>query len=331
MSEAMETAVLELRHVGKVFDAGKSTQFRAVHDVSLTVRRGECLGIVGESGCGKSTLARMITRLTDVSEGEILLCGRDISALRGRAIRNAYRDVQMVFQDPYSVLSPRTSVGTFLEDGLVYHGILRRREARQEAKRLMELVELPDELLDRFPHQLSGGQLQRVVIARAVSTRPKLVLLDEATSALDVSVQKQILKLLVELQRLYGLTYVLIGHDLAVVRTIAGRIAVMYAGAVVEELDAAELEAAMHPYTRMLLNSVFSIHDRGRKIIDLEEMRVSHGHGGAEGCPYRERCMFAGPVCAKRRPPLEEKRTGHSVACHNIRAVRVNEGQTGND
>ncbi len=318
MSEYKDSAVLELKHVGKVFDSGKDTAFRAVRDVSLTVRRGECLGIVGESGCGKSTLARMITRLTDVSEGEILLCGRDISKLRGRALRSTYRDVQMVFQDPYSVFSPRTSVGTFLEDALVYHGILRRREARQEAKRLMELVELPSGLMDRFPHQLSGGQLQRVVIARAVSIRPKLVLLDEATSALDVSVQKQILKLLVELQRMYGLTYVLIGHDLAVVRTISDRIAVMYAGMVVEELDAAELEQAMHPYTRMLLNSVFSVHDRGRKIIDLEEMRVSGGHTNTEGCPYRERCMFAGPLCAERRPLLAEKRTGHSVACHNI-------------
>ena len=317
MSETTH-AVLELKHVGKVFDAGKSTQFRAVQDVSLTVRPGECLGVVGESGCGKSTLARMITRLTDVSEGEILLCGRDISSLRGQALRNAYRDVQMVFQDPYSVFSPRTSVGTFLEDGLVYHGILRRREARQEARRLMELVELPAGLMERFPHQLSGGQLQRVVIARAVSIRPKLVLLDEATSALDVSVQKQILKLLVELQRQYGLTYVLIGHDLAVVRTISDRIAVMYAGMVVEELDAADLDHAMHPYTRMLLNSVFSIHDRGRKIIDLEEMRVSNGQAFADGCPYRERCMFARPVCAERRPPLVEKLSGHSVACHTI-------------
>ena len=312
-------AVLVLKNVSKVFDAGKESELRAVRDVSLTVRQGECLGVVGESGCGKSTLARMITKLSDPSEGEILLCGRDISKLRGRALRSAYRDVQMVFQDPYSVFSPRTSVGTFLEDGLVYHGLMRRREARQEAKRLMELVELPPELLERFPHQLSGGQLQRVVIARAISIRPKLVLLDEATSALDVSVQKQILKLLVELRQMYQLTYVLIGHDLAVVRTIADRVAVMYAGVIVEELDAADLEHAQHPYTRMLLNSVFSVRDRDRKIIDLEEMSVSGDSRSAAGCAFRARCPFAGPACAEIRPPLEEKRRGHKIACHNIK------------
>ena len=248
--------ILELRHVSKTFRTDDGREVRAVRDASLCVYPGESVALVGESGCGKSTIARMVTRLIDPTEGEIILCGRDTSKLEGKALRDLYRDVQMVFQDPYSVFSPRMSVGTFLGEGLVHHGIMTRAEATEEAKKLLELVELPAELMDRMPHQLSGGQLQRVVVARAVSIRPKVLMLDEATSALDVSVQKQVLALLMRLREEYKLTYLFIGHDLAVVRTIADRIAVMYAGCIVEELPSAKLDCACHPYTKKLLAAV---------------------------------------------------------------------------
>lgn len=260
MEEGKKTKLLELSHLSKSFYGGVCGSIAAVKDVSLSVRQGESLGIVGESGCGKSTLARMITGLTPPSSGEIFLDGQDITHLKRNQRRQIYRKVQMVFQNPYSAFSPRMEIGTFLEEGMVFHGMMDRAAAGREAVKLMEQVELSADLLHRLPHQLSGGQLQRVVIARAISIRPKLLILDEATSALDVSVQKQILMLLARLQREQNLTYLFIGHDLAVVRSITDRIAVMRAGEVVETLDSEHLsEAARHPYTKTLLASVFSV------------------------------------------------------------------------
>ena len=208
-----QSPILELRNIRKTFVGDDGREFHAVKGVSLNVWPGECVGIVGASGCGKSTIARMITKLSDPTAGEIILCGREIDKLKGKALRDSYRDIQMVFQDPYSLFSPRMSVGTFLCEGLVHHGIMTRTEASEEAKRLLQLVELPVELMDRMPHQLSGGQLQRIVVARAVSVRPKVLLLDEATSALDVSVQKQVLELLSRLRKELNLTYVFIRSE----------------------------------------------------------------------------------------------------------------------
>ena len=310
-----EAPILELRNIVKTFRTDDGREVRAVKGASLSVYPGECVGIVGESGCGKSTIARMITNLTSTTSGEILLCGREIADLKGAALRESYQDIQMVFQDPYSVFSPRMSVGTFLCEGLVHHGIMSRSQALEEAKRLLQLVELPVELMDRMPHQLSGGQLQRIGIARAVSIRPKVLLLDEATSALDVSVQKQVLDLLCRLRKELNLTYVFIGHDLAVVRTIADRIAVMYAGLIVEELPSADLDKAQHPYTQRLLQSVFSVHDRNRKVIQVEDMSVSANAQGAQGCPFRPRCPQAKPQCANLCPALKELGPNHRAAC----------------
>ena len=309
--------ILELRHISKTFRTDDGREVRAVRDASLAVYPGECVALVGESGCGKSTIARMITRLIDPTGGEIILDGRDISKLQGRELRNLYRDIQMVFQDPYSVFSPIMNIGTFLGEGLVHHGIMNRAQATEEAKNLLQLVELPPELMDRMPHQLSGGQLQRVVVARAVSIRPKLLLLDEATSALDVSVQKQVLKLLIRLRKELDLTYVFIGHDLAVVRSVADRIAVMYAGLIVEELNSDDLEKAQHPYTKRLLQSVFSVHDRNRKVIQVEDMSVTAAHQ-IPGCPFQPRCPLAGPACEGTSPPLRELEPGHRAACYAL-------------
>ena len=252
--------LLELKHVSKQFDLGRGKRLTAVSDVSFTVPAGESMGLVGESGCGKSTIARMITGLIPVNGGEILLQGKRICGLKGSAQREVYRHIQMVFQDPYSAISPRMPVGTFLTEGLVYFRIMSRRQASDEVPKLLRMVDLEPELAERLPHQLSGGQLQRVVIARAVSIHPELVILDEATSALDVSVQKQILKLLVRLQEEFHLTYLFIGHDLAVVRSITQTICVMKDGRIVETLPSAELaQRAQNAYTRQLLGAVFSM------------------------------------------------------------------------
>jgi oligopeptide/dipeptide ABC transporter ATP-binding protein len=280
------------------------------------VYEGECIGIVGESGCGKSTIARMITRITDVTKGKILLEGQDITALAQKDLKQIYKMIQMVFQDPYSVFSPRMQVGTFLEEGLVFFGLTTRSQARKEAETLLRMVELSPELLDRFPHELSGGQLQRVVIARAISIEPRLVILDEATSALDVSVQKQVLKLLVKLQHRLGLTYLFIGHDLAVVRSISHRIVIMYAGIIVEEIPSEDIEKkAAHPYTRKLLDSVFSIHDREKKKISLETLTMQDAGYEEHGCPYQKRCPFAQNKCKIDKPKLIDYGNGHKIRC----------------
>ena len=231
--------------------------------------------------------------------------------------REIYRQIQMVFQDPFSVFSPRMQIGTFLEDGLVYYQLLTRRKAAEEAVKLMRMVELPEELLNRFPHQLSGGQLQRVVIARAISIHPSLIILDEATSALDVSVQKQILELLVRLKKEQKLTYLFIGHDLAVVRSISDRIQIMYAGSVVEELRSENLKQAVHPYSRELLDSIFSVRDRHTERIQVKTLSLADAGYEACGCQYRRRCPCAMPVCAEKVPELTKagQEPGHTAAC----------------
>ena len=311
----MNDVILELKGVSKTFPAGKGGAVHAVRSVDLVLHRGESLGIVGESGCGKSTLVRMVTQLTDVSGGQILLDGQDVTSLPRRDRRQVWRKCQMVFQDPYSVFSPRMPVGTFLEEGLVHYGIMSRSRARRQVPELLRMVELPPELAGRLPHQLSGGQQQRVVIARAISIRPQLLILDEATSALDVSVQKQILQLLIRLQKELDLTCLYIGHDLAVVRSVTDRIAVMYAGSIVEELPSAELTAcAAHPYTRRLLDSVFSVDDRGTKEIQVEELGLETADE-VTGCPYAPRCALAQKRCTDARPALQALHADHRVAC----------------
>ena len=307
---------MELRNLSKTFGMGKGEHLRAVRDVSLAVRRGESLGIVGESGCGKSTIARMVAQLTEVTGGQILFDGQDVTNLpRGRR-RELWRRVQMVFQDPYSVFSPRMTVGDFLTEGLVHFGIASRARAREKLPELLARVELPPELAERLPHQLSGGQQQRVVIARALTIQPDLLILDEATSALDVSVQRQILKLLMRLKAELGLTMLFIGHDLAVVRSVTDRIAVMYAGSLVEQLPSDRLvETAAHPYTRRLLDSVFSTGDRGRKQIAIEDLSLIEKGRRLAGCPYQPRCAAATDICANTCPSLTAVGEKHSIAC----------------
>ena len=256
-------ALVEVRSLKKYFPIRKGVLARevervhAVDDVTLSVAEGETLGLVGESGCGKSTLGRCVVRLLDLTDGDVVFDGRSIGKLKARALRPLRREMQMIFQDPYASLNPRKRVGTIIGDPMRIHGIGDRKERKEKVEALLETVGLSPEHYNRFPHEFSGGQRQRIGVARALALRPKLIVADEPVSALDVSIQAQILNLLKDLQRDFGLTYLFIAHDLAVVRTMSDRIAVMNKGKLVEIGPAEQVYTApQHDYTKALLSAV---------------------------------------------------------------------------
>jgi oligopeptide/dipeptide ABC transporter ATP-binding protein len=291
----------------------------ALTDVSLELGDGETLGIVGESGCGKSTLAKLLVRLEDPTSGTVELDGVDLTALRGRALREQRRRIQMLFQDPYSSLNPRQRVGQTLREVLAVHrlgGDARGRERR--VTELLDLVGLGTQLADRYPHELSGGQRQRVGIARALAVEPTVLLLDEPVSALDVSVRAEIMNLLVNLRGELGLSYVFISHDVAMVRHISDRVAVMYLGRVVE-LGAWKpvLDAPEHPYTSALCAAVPVPNPALAQPIRATVVgEVPDPVNPPAGCPFHPRCPLAEDVCRHTDPSLLELRPGHAVACH---------------
>jgi peptide/nickel transport system ATP-binding protein len=315
--------LLAVTDLSKVYVSGgafgrRSRQVRALNGVSLELRAGETLGLVGESGCGKSTLAQLVVRLTDPTSGDITFDGRDMRALGGRALRNARRDIQLVSQDPFASLDPRMSVADILAEPLKTHAHAGSVKAR--VAELLEMVGLSAADAHKFPHQFSGGQRQRIAIGRAIALRPKLVVLDEPVSALDVSVRSQILNLLGDLQRELGLTYLLISHDLAVVRSVCARVAVMYLGRIVEEAESAELfEHPRHPYTVALLSAIpipdpVKEHARQRVVLSGE---VPSPAALPAGCPFHTRCPRAADVCRTQLPALENfEAAGHVVRCH---------------
>ncbi|MFI1288431.1 ABC transporter ATP-binding protein [Streptomyces sp. NPDC020792] len=294
---------------------------RAVDGLDFEVRSGETLGVVGESGCGKSTMGRLITRLLEPTAGSIEFEGKDITHLGVSGMRPLRRDVQMIFQDPYSSLNPRHTIGTIVGAPFRLQGVEPEGGIKKEVQRLLSVVGLNPEHYNRYPHEFSGGQRQRIGIARALALNPKLVVADEPVSALDVSIQAQVVNLLDDLQQELGLTYVIIAHDLSVVRHVSDRIAVMYLGKIVELADRESLyKAPMHPYTKALMSAV-PIPDPSRKSAKSERILlkgdVPSPIAPPSGCRFHTRCWKATEICRTTEPPLKELKPGQQVACHH--------------
>lgn len=316
----MAPILAETRQVSKTFPAkgqGKGAVLHAVTQVDLTVYEGETLALVGESGCGKSTLGRLLLGLLPPTGGQVFFAGQDLAALAPADLRALRRQMQMVFQDTAASLNPRQNVGSILAEPLRIHRLCPPADFPARCAALLEQVGLPRQLLDRFPHELSGGQRQRVGIARALALSPRLIVCDEPVSALDVSVQAQVLNLLADLQEARGLTYVLISHDLGVVRHSADRVCVMFLGRVCEIGPTKALfTAPRHPYTKFLLAAVPrpdpTCRSRGEALLAGE---LPSPVAPPSGCPFRTRCPYAQEICAQQVPPLQGE-GDHQAACH---------------
>lgn len=313
----MSKVLLKAEHLKKYFKSPHGT-VKAVDDVSLEIYEGETLALVGESGCGKSTLGRVILNLITPTSGTVTFDGTDITALHGKTLRNMRAQMQLVFQDPFSSLDPRFTVGQIIAEPLQNMG-LSKQEQQKRVLELMDRVSLQPEHYNRYPHQFSGGQRQRIGIARALAPNPRLIVCDEPVSALDVSIQAQILNLLKKLQNQSNLTYLFISHDLAVVRYISDRVCVMFLGQICELCSTAEAyEKPLHPYTRMLIDSAPEpdpdFHREDRMLLQGE---LPSPVNPPAGCRFCTRCPFATDVCRTVHPELKEYTPGHFCACHH--------------
>lgn len=314
-------ALLEVQGLKKYFPVkggffGRvKAHVQAVHDVSLTVEKGEILGLVGESGCGKSTLGRTILKLIEPDAGRVIFDGHDITDLKAKAMRPFRRDMQIVFQDPYASLNPRMTVGAAVSEPLAIHATVPRKKRRDHTVELLETVGLSSDQMDKYPHEFSGGQRQRIGIARALALNPKLLIADEPVSALDVSIQAQIINLLADLKDKFGLSMIFIAHDLKVVEHLSDRIVVMYLGRVMEVLPASRLMQAKHPYSRSLLSAIPIPDPKAKKERIILKGDVPSPLNPPSGCVFHTRCPMAIDACKTTVPELREVGPGQKAAC----------------
>lgn len=314
----MADKILEVKNLKKYFST-KRGELHAVDDVSFTLERGKTLGLVGESGCGKSTTGRTILRLLEPTSGAVLFEGKDVSKLSKNELRHARKDMQIIFQDPYSSLDPRKTVAQIISEPIITNKLLKTKaEIENRVEELMEIVGLAPRLFNSYPHELDGGRRQRIGIARALAMEPKFIVCDEPVSALDVSIQAQILNLLKELQAKLGLSYIFITHDLSVVNHFADDIAVMYLGQIVEKAPSEELfRNPMHPYTKALLSAIPIPELGAKKERILIKGEITSPIDPPDECRFYKRCNYACDKC-KKTPQLIEVEPGHFIACHLV-------------
>lgn len=312
--------ILQIKNLTKKFAAEGGKMLTACDNVTLNAYAGQTLGIIGESGCGKSTLVRTILQIHPASGGEVIFDGQDILKLRGEAARQNRRKIQMVFQDPAAAFNPKMKVKEIVCEPLLNFGLIKKSEVDAKAAELLRMVELPEDFKDRYPHNMSGGQRQRLGIARALSLEPKIVVCDEATSALDVSVQEKICELLVRLQKEKGITYLFICHDLGLVDLMCHQIVVMYLGNIVEHIGYGRRISTegMHPYTKALMKSVFKVDFKPGEKIEPLESEIPSPLDLPKGCPFQSRCGQCMEICRSEKPELKEVVPGHFVACHLV-------------
>ena len=319
-NSAQNQNLVQVRHLVKHFPVeGSRDVWRAVDGVSFDIKQGETLGLVGESGCGKSTAGRCLLRLIEPTGGDIQFEGRDVRAMGKRELRELRREMQIVFQDPSASLNPRMKIGDIIAEPLLIHGIGNKDERRERVAGLLARVGLDADYMKRYSHEFSGGQLQRIGVARALALNPKLIVADEPVSALDVSVQAQVVNLLQDLQAEFGLTYLFISHGLAVVEHISTRVAVMYLGRIVEIADAKELYLnPLHPYTVALLSAIPVPDPKLKRDRIILKGDVPTSRNPPSGCRFRTRCPIAIDECARIDPDLREVSPGHSAACIRV-------------
>lgn len=311
--------ILEVTDLCKFFKAGRKQYLKAVDHVTIGIKRGETLGLVGESGCGKTTCGRTMIKLYEPTSGKVVFDGKDISKLKGKELLAFKKDVQIIFQDPYASLDPRMTIGEIISEGMDVHFRLSEAEKTKRVADLLNKVGLTADYANRFAHELSGGQRQRVGIARALAVEPKFIVCDEPISALDVSIQAQVVNLLIKLQKEFGLTYLFISHDLSMVKHISDRVGVMYLGSLVEIANNEKLyDKPLHPYTQALISAIPMADpdiEKTRERIKLDG-EVPSPINPPPGCKFRPRCKYAMDICAKESPELKEVEPNHFVACH---------------
>ena len=313
----MSEVLLEIRDLCKTFDKGKANEVVAEYHVNLTLQPGECIAVVGESGCGKSTLAKLITLVERPDSGTLMFDGMDLLALKSKELRAARQKMQMVFQQPMAAISPRMTIGRFMRVPLENFHVVPRNEIDAEVDRLLDMVHLPASYKTKLPHEVSGGELQRVMIARAMAGRPKLLICDEATSALDVAVQQDVVELIRQLQQDTGVACIFITHDLSLVHQVSQRVLVMYHGRIVEEMDSHNIVShALHPYTRLLISSVFTVNCDQDAVPDVLPEHSDVGRS-EDACPFYGRCPQGREECGRMSMQLRpvDADALHKVAC----------------